>query len=462
MSMSGNFSGPGPYNVFIPPVSGARKNRFMLVGDSLANHNFFENVSGTVYDVRNMSRALHIIDGLLGGRLNIVNNGGVSGQRTDEILARWDNDVLGVGFYGGIGSTGGPYGTVLPGVSPFRPDLIGVIAGANDILQGRTNAQTLAGIIALWQRAKEGGAVVFGATLPAYTAATSQLLELNKSIIAAAREYGVVMGIPFYEMMIDPTFAGIRNKANYTQDEGTARLHPNNRASWDVARAAAAIIEPYTTPYSPLPVNNWDYVTNNPDSALISSNALLTGSAAASGTGVSGTWATGCGVNATTNGATTRVFSKATRADGYGDDLKMVVVTTGQEDNADVMLDNCTSRYVVGASYMAVARIKLTKGDGSPLDGTENCIGAVLKLRAGFTGSVNYYAHGMGVAGGVIVNAPEANTSEIVVKTPVIFTPSDLGAATILRASVAIQTTGATGAGGVMATISQCGVYRVA
>jgi hypothetical protein len=449
----------------VPSFSRAVPNRTMILGDSVANHNFFESFDGVkTYDARNMSRFLHYLDGLLGGRLHIVQNAGVSGQRTDEMLARWDNDVLGVGFYSGLGSTGGPYGTLLPGVSPFSPQLLFVIAGLNDMIQGRSKEQTLSGIIALWKKGLAMGAKVFGATLPMYAGATSEMLELNKNIKAAARELGVVMGIPFYEVMMDPTFNGIQNKTGYTQDEGTSRLHPNNRAGYEAAKLAAVIVEPYTTPHSPLPVSNWDSTVNNPASKNISANALLTGTTAASGTNVTGNWVPGCAVNAAGNGATTRAFSLTAHPQGYGQCLNMLVVTTGAEGGADVMLPSEISRYVAGGTYRVMAELTLTKGDGvTALDGTENCTGVELRLRAGFSDGTNYWAKGMAGTSATLTNGVVVGCSELlVVKSALISPPAALGAPTIFRASFAVSTSGASGAGGINARIGRVWIERVA
>lgn len=81
-----------------------------------------------------------------------VLNRGVNGERTDEIAKRFDRDVLAV-----------------------QPRVLILIAGVNDIYQGRSVESVVTSLAAMYERAKAAGiAVVAGSIVPFNTAAPDQ------------------------------------------------------------------------------------------------------------------------------------------------------------------------------------------------------------------------------------------------------------------------------------------------
>jgi lysophospholipase L1-like esterase len=82
----------------------------------------------------------------------IVLNRGVNGERSDEIAARFDRDV-----------------------AAHRPDVVIVIAGVNDVYQGRNADEVTARLHSMYGRARAAGiAVVAGTIVPYNTATPSQ------------------------------------------------------------------------------------------------------------------------------------------------------------------------------------------------------------------------------------------------------------------------------------------------
>jgi lysophospholipase L1-like esterase len=102
-----------------------------------------------------------------------VLNRGVNGERSDQIRARFDRDVLAA-----------------------KPDAIVIIAGVNDVYQGRSAASVIEQLRMLYEAGRKAGIrVVAGSIVPYNTATTDQnarMHEINTWINdVAAREHGV-------------------------------------------------------------------------------------------------------------------------------------------------------------------------------------------------------------------------------------------------------------------------------
>jgi lysophospholipase L1-like esterase len=97
----------------------------------------------------------------------IVVNRGVNGERSDEILARFDRDVL-----------------------QQRPKAVVIIAGVNDVYQGRPAAHVIEQLTAMYDKAKAAGiAIVAGSIIPFNTATSGQnarMQEINAWIRTTA------------------------------------------------------------------------------------------------------------------------------------------------------------------------------------------------------------------------------------------------------------------------------------
>lgn len=96
-----------------------------------------------------------------------VVNQGINGQRSDEIARRFDEDV-----------------------AALRPSLVIIIAGVNDIYQGRPAAHVIAQLDTMYRRAAALGIRVVAGTILPYNTATpdqnARMREVNAWITARA------------------------------------------------------------------------------------------------------------------------------------------------------------------------------------------------------------------------------------------------------------------------------------
>ena len=102
-----------------------------------------------------------------------VLNRGVNGERSDEIARRFDRDVL-----------------------AHAPSAVVIIAGVNDVYQGRPAAHVIDELRALYARAARAGIPVIAGTIVPYNTATAdqnaRMREINSWIAAeAARQPGL-------------------------------------------------------------------------------------------------------------------------------------------------------------------------------------------------------------------------------------------------------------------------------
>lgn len=96
-----------------------------------------------------------------------VLNRGVNGERTDEIAARFDRDVV-----------------------RAKPAVVIILAGVNDVYQGRTVAYVTSQLRAMYDRAAAAGIPVVAGSIVPYNTATDEqnatMREINKWIAAEA------------------------------------------------------------------------------------------------------------------------------------------------------------------------------------------------------------------------------------------------------------------------------------
>jgi lysophospholipase L1-like esterase len=94
-----------------------------------------------------------------------VLNRGVNGERTDEIAARFDRDVL-----------------------AHRPAVVVIIAGVNDVYQGRGVDHVTAQLAAMYDRARRAGIPVVAGSIVPYNTATPDQNARMHAINAWIRE----------------------------------------------------------------------------------------------------------------------------------------------------------------------------------------------------------------------------------------------------------------------------------
>lgn len=96
-----------------------------------------------------------------------VLNRGVNGERTDQIAARFDRDVVAA-----------------------RPAVVIILAGVNDVYQGRTVADVTSQLRAMYDRAAAAGIPVVAGSIVPYNTATAEqnatMRDINRWIAAEA------------------------------------------------------------------------------------------------------------------------------------------------------------------------------------------------------------------------------------------------------------------------------------
>ncbi len=101
-----------------------------------------------------------------------VINRGVNGERSDQILKRFDSDVL-----------------------AYRPGLVIILAGVNDLYQGYPAERVKENLKAIYERAVENKIEVMACTLLPYNGASSKvqarMREVNEWIRQTAEEKGL-------------------------------------------------------------------------------------------------------------------------------------------------------------------------------------------------------------------------------------------------------------------------------
>jgi lysophospholipase L1-like esterase len=145
-----------------------------------------------------------------------VVNQGIDGQRSDQIRARFDDDVV-----------------------AQRPAVVVIIAGVNDVYQGRGADHVIAELSAMYQRAREAGIrVIAGSIIPYNTATPDQnarMHEINDWIKSKAS----TMGVRFVD-----TRAAVSSPERPDQlTSSPDGLHPDAAGYRRMAEALAPIVE---------------------------------------------------------------------------------------------------------------------------------------------------------------------------------------------------------------------------
>ena len=146
-----------------------------------------------------------------------VLNRGINGQRSDQILARFDRDVI------------------QPG-----PDAVVIIAGVNDVYQGRDAAQVIARLSEMYERARRAAiAIVAGTIIPYNTATPDQNARMRaiNSWIRVRSETDAALHF------VDTRAAVAARESNDLLDDTPDQLHPSAAGYRRMADAIAPVLE---------------------------------------------------------------------------------------------------------------------------------------------------------------------------------------------------------------------------
>ena len=146
-----------------------------------------------------------------------VLNRGVNGERSDEIARRFDRDVI-----------------------AHSPAVVVIIAGVNDVYQGRNASHVTEGLRTMYVRARDAGIAVVAGTILPYNTATEgqnrQMRAVNAWIADEAERDPNVTAVDTRRAVADP--------ANGNQLAGSPDgLHPDIDGYRHMAEALAPAIE---------------------------------------------------------------------------------------------------------------------------------------------------------------------------------------------------------------------------
>jgi lysophospholipase L1-like esterase len=145
-----------------------------------------------------------------------VLNRGINGQRSDEILRRFPRDVLGE-----------------------KPDYVIILAGVNDVYQGRSVETVKSYLVAMYSRAKSAGIRVVAATILPYNTMGAREAESIRELNRWVREEAGNMKILFCD-----TNAAVADPHNPDMLRGSPDgLHPDVSGYRAVGERLARTIE---------------------------------------------------------------------------------------------------------------------------------------------------------------------------------------------------------------------------
>ncbi|MDA4128223.1 MAG: GDSL-type esterase/lipase family protein [Thaumarchaeota archaeon] len=146
----------------------------------------------------------------------VVLNRGVNGQRSDEILRRFQRDVLGE-----------------------SPGYVIILGGVNDIYQGRDVESIRGNLEGMYKMAVESKILPVSCTVLPYNTMTSKAANNRRILNTWIRDHADKNGLPFCD-----TSEAVASAQNPDRLEGTPDgLHPDVRGYKKMGEALASVIE---------------------------------------------------------------------------------------------------------------------------------------------------------------------------------------------------------------------------
>lgn len=260
----------------------ASATRTVVFGDSITEQNQGNPASSpTVSSTVLSSRGYFTwANAWLGGQLDLVRNAGIGGNRSDQMLARIDADVL-----------------------AYNPKLCIVFGGANDITQGYSAASIIANLTSIYDLLDNAGVtVVVGTIYRTVTMESAPEALVMATVNAWIRDTATTRGYPladFYGAVTDPA-TGYPPAAYLTDG-----VHPSQEGAMRMGLTLARTL------HSVLPARDL-FSTSATDS-----DAILNGSMTGGGPGV-GVLATGWTAATLSGTPVYRTFKRA-RESGLGE-----------------------------------------------------------------------------------------------------------------------------------------------
>jgi lysophospholipase L1-like esterase len=145
-----------------------------------------------------------------------VRNKGINGERSDQIRARFDRDVV-----------------------DENPAVVVIIAGVNDVYQGRPASEVTGQLERMYRRAREAGIRVIAGTIIPYNTATPDQNARMREINAWIRRQAADMGLGFVDTRAAVAAPGNPDMLSDTADQ----LHPSPAGYRAMAGAIRPVLE---------------------------------------------------------------------------------------------------------------------------------------------------------------------------------------------------------------------------
>ena len=141
-----------------------------------------------------------------------VLNRGVNGERTDQIAARFDRDVVAA-----------------------RPQAVVIIGGVNDVYQGRPSSHAIDNLRAMFDRARAAGLVLVAGTIVPYNTATAD----QNARMRAINEWIASCGAPWADTRAAVADPQDPDRLASSPDD----LHPSPEGYRRMAEAIRPVLE---------------------------------------------------------------------------------------------------------------------------------------------------------------------------------------------------------------------------
>lgn len=446
---SGNVTGlvgPGGVEIPISTMPGVRAG---VIGDSILGGSYSVQASlinpvGTTSSNMLGRGLFNWANALAGMPFNFVYNGGVSGERSDQILARvstvlsneleWLFEMCGINDVSQL-------------AAHFASD---ATACEDAIVTNRT---------AIWAQAVGNGVkVVALATLP--PAAAQAMTLTQKTIITRANrrlkviaERNGVIWVDAHAAVIDTSLAtGVGLAANYYDG-----LHPSTAGAYKIGAYIATKINPFIKKYDGLvssPIDCFQQDSTSKNLMDAASGLFVSGTAGTASTGVTGTVATNWTLARTVGAAATAVASIVTAPDSVGSAQRLVITSTAVGD---------TFRWFYSPGTVNIAAFPA---------GSQFYTECAVKVRSATAVKTIYLNAGAYFTGGAASSPQESSNlytsqadtgtgtsdMDLVIRTPLVTLPTDATAISSLRFELYAAFSGA---GGATVDVYRCAMIRV-
>lgn len=241
---------------------------------------------------------------LSGMRFNVLNNAGIAGNTTTQMLARIATDVL-----------------------AYKPKICTVMGGTNDT--DTDPVVVVPNLRSIYQTLTAAGIYVVAlAVLPRPTGSTAQkqnILLVNRWIADywASKSGGEF--VDAFAAVVDPTSTTQAATSNALSDN----VHPSNLGAYWIGKKISPVLQRFSS-NSALVSSAYDDAYVNTASLVKSKNPMMLGSGGVAYAPFTGAAATGFSVSA--SGSPSGTASVVARADGMGNDQVVTITSTANND----------------------------------------------------------------------------------------------------------------------------------